>query len=152
MKETQISELPECLCLLAKIFLKLHCTYPFLRLGIGEPQTQRQLGDRRAPLLTILPPGGPWKSGKLTQEILSCILFVVSIFGEVINFLAHASESPCGNKCGPESGEGGRKSTWVQPGASPLPQWRSFRLGGSAFVGQSASFLGHKKEISRGKK
>ena len=68
MKETQISELPECLCLLVKIFLKLHCTYPFLRLGIGEPQTQRQLGGHRAPLLTTLPPGGPGIGGTYAAD------------------------------------------------------------------------------------
>lgn len=105
-----MSEPPECLCLVAKIFLKLLCTYPFLGLGIGEPQTQGHLDNLRAALLAHPSPGGPAK-GELTQEILSRVLFVVSIFGEVINFLAHASESPCGNKRGPElAGEG-----WKEP-------------------------------------
>ena len=73
----------------------LLCTYPFLGTDAEEPPTQRQMSDGRGP---SLPPRETREAGELTQEILGCVLFVVSIFREVIDFLAHASESPCGNR------------------------------------------------------
>lgn len=101
--------------------------------------------------------------GQLTKQILSRVLFIVSIVWEMVDFLADPSERPCGNKRGPERGGGegvggggraggerGEQSLCLDPAPLLSPTVKT-RLGcgvvaGCVEAGPSASFLGHKKE------
>lgn len=103
-------------------------SHPGPRCGRTEqPQAQRRLGEGGAPSPYPLPPGETGTRG-LTEEILGRVLLVVSVLWEVIDFLAHPSEGPCGDETdrvlslGPPRRGEGAPSAPGRPHETRLPQ------------------------------
>lgn len=93
----------------------------------GAAAAQRRLGEGGAPSPYPLPHGETGTRG-LTEEILGRVLLVVSVLWEVIDFLAHPSEGPCGDETDrvlslgpPRRGEGAPGAPG-RPRGTRLPQ------------------------------
>lgn len=94
----------------------------------GAAASSEAAGRGRGTLPVPLPPPGETGTRGLTEEILGRVLLVVSVLWEVIDFLAHPSEGPCGDETdrvlslGPPRRGEGAPSAPGRPHETRLPQ------------------------------